>query len=525
MFIRAGKRARKELEDSGWVSDEDREMHAHAICVGRQAEAGMEGPSFTRPTSTTDVKRAYEVLLANVQLCRQILDEEPTADKSLLDIHFDACSKLKELRDGCQEFESAMPTFEPDQRPHAKWLQTGAKHSLRMLIEVFQTWEQMHAPALNEAHERDADMILRRSEQSVGSVIPTVPGGLAKLHTQPHALLTKAEEFELARRIEEGNQAYTDLSEFGCKCETARSELVDKIQAGQTARQRLALMNLRLVASIAIQAQRRFPSSKRGSLTFDDLLQEGDIGLVLAIEKYDWKKGYRFSTYATYYIRQNIRKAILEKGTTIRVPIARVEQIRKLKLHEKTYAMEYGRSPTDQELLEHLKVKKNVLKTIQGYAAQSDRVYSLDAPVQLPGGSTGRESTHMGRCSDSALLPMEQLSQQEWNERRADLLWRTMHKLSERELRAIGMRFALEGGEKASMEQIAEALGLHRKSAWKIVHNAISKLQRAVGKQRAEDDEDLDYDVDLALIRAIYEDLMSTVSSRHPLADRTRVIA
>merc|ERR1719460_2701909 len=117
-------------------------------------------------------------------------------------------------------------------------------------------------------------------------------------------------------------------------------------------------MNLRLVASIATKVLRRFPSFRRSSLTYDDLLQEGDIGLMTAIDRYDWRKGYRFSTYATYYIRQSIRKAILQTGSTIRVPPGRAEQIRKLRNLEKTYQVEHGRKPTQQEISDDLKVTK-----------------------------------------------------------------------------------------------------------------------------------------------------------------------
>merc|ERR1719460_1498980 len=120
-------------------------------------------------------------------------------------------------------------------------------------------------------------------------------------------------------------------------------------------------MNLRLVASIATKVLRRFPSFRRSSLTYDDLLQEGDIGLMTAIDRYDWRRGYRFATYATYYIRQAVRKAILNTGSTIRIPMGRAEQIRKLRVAERTYQMERGRKPTQQELSDCLGVSKSVL--------------------------------------------------------------------------------------------------------------------------------------------------------------------
>jgi RNA polymerase nonessential primary-like sigma factor len=514
MFIRAGQRARKELE-GGWVSDEDREMHTNAIRLGRQAEASIEEvmSRFWGRMSIDDVKRAYQVFLANSQLCRQVLDKDPNEDETLLDIHFEACLKLAELRDACRALATSMQTCRPEQKPQLEWLLKGANHNLEQLIEVFQTWEQMHGRALKTAHEMDAEETLRGCKDGVGK-LPVglkVEGGLSRLHTQSHVLLKKEEEFELAKRIEKANLAYKDLSEFGWHSETRRSELVDRIRDGEIARQRLALMNLRLVASVSMQVQRRFRG--QSSLTFDDLVQEGDVGLMDAINKYDWRRGYRFSTYATYYIRQAVRKAILDTGSTIRIPIARAEQIRKFRVAVPTLEIEHGRKPTQEELCDEIGVSKTALANIQEYAVRGNTVLELDAFMKAGGETTS--STRMSTVSDGSSSPWEMLANEEEADSNASMLSLTMQKLSREELTAVGMRYGLDGGDLADYQEIADALGKSRAAATKFVYCAINKLKRYTKKQLQEFgsvEEEKSYEFDQATLQSIYSKLMSTAS-------------
>jgi RNA polymerase sigma factor (sigma-70 family) len=503
MFMRASERARKELEESGWLSAEDREMHANAIRVGREAEVSIEDAvsDFWCRMSTDDLTRASEVFLANSQLCRQILDKEPDAKQSLLDIHFEACLKLKELRDACRALATSMPNGEPEQSPHVEWLLQGANDQLSELIVVFEAWEQKHAEALKEAHARDAEDILRRIEESVG-VIPTGEGVLAKVDPPADKLLTKEEEFDLGRSIEEGNKAYKDLSEFGWQSDTRRSELAETIRAGQVAKWRLAVMNLRLVASIAGKVQRQFANFKSSNLTFDDLVQEGNIGLVHAVEKYDWRRGYRFSTYATYQIRQAIRKAILQTGSTIRIPLGRREQIRKLKLMENSYQMKHGRKPTQTELSQGLGITNSVLKKIQEFAEKGDLLVELDAYKER-GFSSDRQVPLMSSISGGALTPLEALTLQEEKKRGEKDLSVMLKNLTKEELTAIGMRYGLHDGERASCQQIADHFGIHASTANRLVRNAVSKLQRAAKEHRLrnavegeeEEEELIEYDI------------------------------
>jgi RNA polymerase primary sigma factor len=508
MFIRAGQRARKEIEDSGWVSDEDLERHTNAILLGRQAEATCKDavPPRSRSAWMETVTHAYESLLANAQLCRQVLDKEPSQDQTLLDIHVAACINLNKLRDAYRGLASTISTCKPDERFRSEELLAGARHCLKDLFEVFQTWEEEQGPALKEVHRKHAEEILRRSQQSVGSLIPQGEGGLSRLHCQPHEILRKDEELELGRKIEEANKAYTQLSEFGWKCKKGRSELANAVRDGQSAKRRLALMNLRLVASIARKVERRFPSFKWSSLTFEDLLQEGDVGLIAAIERYDWRRGYRFSTFATWSIRQAIRKAILDKGSTIRIPIARKEQIRKMAAAERTFWMDHERKPTNEELSALLGVQKRIVESIKEAAEKGRKVQELDAPRSL-GFSEG--NADLARLSDSAASPLETLADQEEHERLSTILSLTMQKLSKEELIAIGMRYGLNGRDQANYTEIAEVLGKpSTRAAWQLVSRGVTKLRGAVKEQRWTGMGDLGSKPDQAMLHSMYSSLM-----------------
>jgi RNA polymerase primary sigma factor len=515
MFIRAGQRARKEIEDSGWVSDEDLEMHTNAILLGRQAEATCKdaGSPSSRSASMENVTRAYESFLANSQLCRQVLDKEPSQEQTLLDIHVAACINLNKLRDAYRGLAATIPTCEPHERFPSEQFLAGARHCLEDLYELFQSWEEVHGPTLKEAHGRNAAEILRRSQQSAGMILQG-EGGLRRLHFQPHEILSKEEELELGRKIEEAKKAYKELSEFGWKCKKGRSELVDAVRTGQSAKCRLALMNLRLVASIALQVERRFQSFAWSSLTLEDLLQEGDVGLLAAVEKYDWRRGYRFSTFATWSIRQAMRKAIFDKGSAIRIPIARREQMRKLKLAERAFWMEHERKPTIEELSDLLGFKKSVVKNVKEISDKGNRIQELDASRRIGNSLTG--TSQLSSLRDSAASPMETLEEQEEQERMSSILSLTMQKLSKEELIAIGMRYGLNGRDKADYNEIADVLSISSsRDALQLVSRGVTKLRRAVTKQRWTGMDDLGSKSDQAMLHSMYSNLMMNPPLSH----------
>jgi DNA-directed RNA polymerase sigma subunit (sigma70/sigma32) len=160
-------------------------------------------------------------------------------------------------------------------------------------------------------------------------------------------------------------------------------------------------------------------------------------------------------------------------------------------------------------LCDALKVTKRVLKSIQEYSAKGNSVVELDASIK---GFEGGDSTLLARFNDRALSPLEILSQQEEQERRAHILSATMQKLTREELTAIGMRYGLDGRDRANYQEIAEVLGVpHENSAWRLVRNAIAKLQRTAVKQFGTVGED--ELLDQTLVRSVYSNLMSAPAS------------
>ncbi|HEU4751413.1 MAG TPA: sigma-70 family RNA polymerase sigma factor, partial [Acidimicrobiia bacterium] len=159
-----------------------------------------------------------------------------------------------------------------------------------------------------------------------------------------YALLTAEEEVILAKAIEKGRRAEMALpSSNGDQAERAKLETL--AEAGELARRRFIQANLRLVVSIA----KRYPNS---GLPFLDLIQEGNLGLIRAVEKFEYRKGFKFSTYATWWIRQAITRAIADKSRTIRVPVHMMDTITQMQTAENTLIKRLGRSPTDAEIAE-----------------------------------------------------------------------------------------------------------------------------------------------------------------------------
>jgi RNA polymerase sigma factor (sigma-70 family) len=296
-------------------------------------------------------------------------------------------------------------------------------------------------------------------------------------HAKKHRLLSKQEEIELGMKIKDGHAAFKELSEFGWKSTAERSELAERIAAGQTAKSYLALMNMRLVASIARSVYKSFPAFNNTSLTFDDLMQEGDVGLLEAIDRYDATKGFRFSTYATWWIRQAMRRSIFNKGSTIRIPIQRSEQIRSLRNASAIFEMENDRPPTAAELAKILKVKEQTAQRVMDIAAQGNTVVPLDKVRR------GRQESVLSNIRDrDAVDPLEKLQREEETKRLTEAVAVSIQeRLTKEEVVGIGMRYGLYGHEKASFREIADVLGVSsEKSVRKMISNGIQKIKRSV---------------------------------------------
>jgi RNA polymerase primary sigma factor len=329
------------------------------------------------------------------------------------------------------------------------------------------TDEETPKPVAAEDEEsEDAGFVIRDDDEEDAPAQQVVTAGATADPVKDYlkqigkvALLNAEQEVELAKRIEAGLFAEEKLNS-GEKLEmTLKRELWWIAQDGKKAKNHLLEANLRLVVSLA----KRYTG--RGML-FLDLIQEGNLGLIRAVEKFDYTKGYKFSTYATWWIRQAITRAMADQARTIRIPVHMVEVINKLARVQRQMLQDLGREPTPEELARELDMTPEKVVEVQKYGREP---ISLHTPLGEDG-----DSEFGDLIEDSeAVVPAEAVS--------FTLLQEQLHSvldtLSEREAGVVSMRFGLTDGQPKTLDEIGKVYGVTRERIRQIESKTMSKLR------------------------------------------------
>ena len=304
---------------------------------------------------------------------------------------------------------------------------------------------------------------LRRTPErtSSGDDAPPTNAAIYFRDISATTLLTAEDEIALAQAIETGEDSKRTLEHAGQLTEEQRDELTDTLNLGERARGRLTEANLRLVVSVARKYLNR-------GLPMLDLIQEGNIGLARAVEKYDWRKGYRFSTYAYWWIRQGMTRALAEQARPIRVPTHMVAAIGGVYKASRDLQQELGREPRVQEIAERLDISPERVLEIQ---ASSRQPVSLETPL----GNEDSAGTLGDLIADRTIRTPHEIAAHSMLRRHMD---DAMQVLSPRERQVLRMRYGLAGGREHTLGEIADQLGVTSERVRQIESAALSKLRQ-----------------------------------------------
>jgi RNA polymerase primary sigma factor len=328
----------------------------------------------------------------------------------------------------------------------------------------------------NEVRRR-GDRLARLKEGSprAGGPAPSDPVKMYLREIGQVSLLNSEQEVSLAQRIEAGVHAEERMADLNASGDIDQLEPAEKatlrrqVRDGEAAKSELTQANLRLVVSIAKRYLGR-------GLPMLDLVQEGNLGLMRAVEKFDYTKGFKFSTYATWWIRQAITRAMADQSRTIRIPVHMVESMNKVHRMQRQMAQEMEREPTVDELAEKAELPPQKIREILRLGQDP---LSLDSPVG------DEEDSFLGDFIEDqdVAMPADVATARSLSEQ----ITESLSELSDREKEVVRMRFGLDGGQPHTLEEVGQRFGVTRERIRQIESKTLAKLRHPHRRQKLED--------------------------------------
>jgi RNA polymerase primary sigma factor len=385
---------------------------------------------------------------------------QPFRLKSLLSSRKDAI--MSDFAHEADDFVSTSDEFDDLDIHHEEF------YSLADDLELFEEPDDLQLEFEDELEEEDADGDLEDFDLGDVSSDDTVGLYLKEMARVP--LLSIEEEIHLAQRIEIGLQAHLQLHALAAPpSEALAEELRGVILDGEEARDHLIKANTRLVVSIAKKYMSR-------GVPFLDLIQEGNLGLMKAVEKFDYSRGFRFSTYATWWIRQTITRAIADQGRTIRVPVHMSDRIRRVYKVARQLEQENGCKPTAEEIALEMDLDP---RKVQWMLKVSWRPLSLEHPVGED------EDSELGNFIEDHTTPTP--SQSSYENLLHERIERVLSTLSEREAKILRLRFGLQNGRCYTLEEVGKKFGLTRERIRQIEGKALRRLRHPCRSRQLRD--------------------------------------